>query len=103
MGLGRNMGHNNRKPTCQLGRITGHYISQCFQLASFAASTSLTPHQLAHAFHAQCHINSTVPDWTSDMRATTHMLPNNYSLQNSTPTQGNQNVYFGNRQALPIG
>ncbi|KAJ0716700.1 hypothetical protein HanPI659440_Chr13g0515611 [Helianthus annuus] len=25
-GPGRNMGHNNRNPTCQLCRITGHYI-----------------------------------------------------------------------------
>ncbi|KAJ0853298.1 putative RNA-directed DNA polymerase [Helianthus annuus] len=101
-GSNRTFGRQNRPPTCQLCRKTGHYASQCFQLASFATSATPSPDQLAQAFHAQCNINSSVPDWTSDTGATTHMLPNNNTLQTSTPTQGNQNVYFGNGQSLPI-
>uniref|UniRef100_A0A251UMJ3 Putative ribonuclease H-like domain-containing protein n=1 Tax=Helianthus annuus TaxID=4232 RepID=A0A251UMJ3_HELAN len=101
-GSNKSFGRQNRNPMCQLCRKSGHYASQCFQLASYATAATPSQEQLAQAFHSQCHINSTVPDWTSDTGATTHMLPNNTSLQNSTPTQGNQRVYFGNGQSLPI-
>ncbi|KAJ0799808.1 putative RNA-directed DNA polymerase transcription factor Lambda-DB family [Helianthus annuus] len=100
-GSNRQFGRQSRPPTCQLCRKTGHYANQCYQLSTYAA-TAPSPDQVAQAFHAQCQINSTVPDWTSDTGATTHMLPNNNNLQSSTPTQGNQKVYFGNGQSLPI-
>ncbi|KAJ0926327.1 putative RNA-directed DNA polymerase [Helianthus annuus] len=90
-GSNRSYGRQNRNPICQLCRKSGHYASQCFQLASYATAAVPSQEQLAQAFHSQCHINSTIPDWTSDTGATTHMLPNNNSLQNSTPTQGSTN------------
>ncbi|KAJ0702280.1 putative transcription factor interactor and regulator CCHC(Zn) family [Helianthus annuus] len=90
-GAHRNFGRQNRPPMCQMCHKTGHSAAQCFQLASFAQTASPNPEQLAHAFHAQCHVNANVPDWTSDTGATTHMLPNNTALQNSTPTQGSPN------------
>ncbi|KAD3641226.1 hypothetical protein E3N88_30450 [Mikania micrantha] len=103
---GSNRSMNRTGPTCQLCRKPGHYATQCYQLATFAASTNptsmTTDDQLAQAFHAQCHLNSTIPDWTSDTGASSHMLPTTNALQNSTPIQGNQNVYFGNGQSLPI-
>ncbi|KAJ0912824.1 putative transcription factor interactor and regulator CCHC(Zn) family [Helianthus annuus] len=89
-GLG-NLPRSGRVPTCQLCRKTGHSAHQCFHLASYAASTNPTEDQMAQAFLAQCQVNPTVPDWTSDSGATTHMLPNNSLLQNSTPTQGPSN------------
>ncbi|KAM0067602.1 putative RNA-directed DNA polymerase [Helianthus debilis subsp. tardiflorus] len=93
--------NNFQRPTCQLCNKHGHSAAQCFHLASFAQSTA-SPDQLAQAFHAQCQLNATVPDWTSDTGATTHMLPNASPLQNTVPMQGNQKVFFGNGQSLPI-
>ncbi|KAJ0754857.1 putative transcription factor interactor and regulator CCHC(Zn) family [Helianthus annuus] len=90
-GMNRSFGRQTRPPVCQLCRKTGHSAAQCFQLASFAQTTPPTPDQLAQAFHAQCQLNSTIPDWTSDTGATTHMLPNSDNLSHSTPTQGPAN------------
>ncbi|KAL9993023.1 putative transcription factor interactor and regulator CCHC(Zn) family [Helianthus debilis subsp. tardiflorus] len=78
-------------PVCQLCGKTGHLASQCWHLASFAASVSPSDEQMAQAFHAQCHLNPSVPDWTSDTGATTHMLPNTTPLQNSSPVSGSSN------------
>ncbi|KAJ0548675.1 hypothetical protein HanIR_Chr08g0386441 [Helianthus annuus] len=85
--------NNFQRPTCQLFHKPGHYAAQCFHLASFAQSTA-SPDQFAQAFHAQCQLNATVPDWTSDTGATTHKLPNALPLQNTAPMQGNQKVFF---------
>ncbi|KAJ0808389.1 putative transcription factor interactor and regulator CCHC(Zn) family [Helianthus annuus] len=82
--------NNFQRPTCQLCNKHGHSAAQCFHLASFAQSTA-SPDQLAQAFHAQCQLNATVPDWTSDTGATTHMLPNASPLQNTVPMQGSTN------------
>uniref|UniRef100_A0A251RWD9 Putative zinc finger, CCHC-type n=1 Tax=Helianthus annuus TaxID=4232 RepID=A0A251RWD9_HELAN len=76
---------NYRPPICQLCRKPGHFASQCYHLASYAALALPTDDQLAQAFHAQCNLNATVPDWTSDTGASTHMLPTSTSLENSTP------------------
>ncbi|KAJ0580159.1 putative RNA-directed DNA polymerase [Helianthus annuus] len=101
-GSNRSYGRQQRPPVCQLCRKTGHSAAQCYQLASYAQNVSPAPDQLAQAFHAQCQLNPNIPDWTSDTGATTHMLPNTNNLQHLTPTQGNQKVYFGNGQSLPI-
>ncbi|MFS7901705.1 putative transcription factor interactor and regulator CCHC(Zn) family [Helianthus anomalus] len=93
--------NNFNRPVCQLCQKPGHSAAQCFHLASFA-QTNANPDQLAQAFHAQCQLNATIPDWTSDTGATTHMLPNASSLQNTSPLPGNQKVFFGNGQSLPI-
>ncbi|KAM0042241.1 putative transcription factor interactor and regulator CCHC(Zn) family [Helianthus debilis subsp. tardiflorus] len=82
--------NNFQRPTCQLCNKPGHSAAQCFHLASFAQSTA-SPDQLAQAFHAQCQLNTTVPDWTSDTGATTHMLPNALPLQNTATMQGSTN------------
>ncbi|XP_022003364.1 uncharacterized mitochondrial protein AtMg00810-like [Helianthus annuus] len=83
------MNRPSRPPTCQLCRKSGHNASQCYHLASYAATAPSEEH-LAQAFHAQCQLDPNVPDWTSDTGASSHMLPSNSTLPNATPTQGNQ-------------
>ncbi|KAJ0881645.1 putative transcription factor interactor and regulator CCHC(Zn) family [Helianthus annuus] len=78
-------------PICQLCGKTGHLASQCWHLASFAASASPSDEQMAQAFHAHCNLSPSVPDWTSDTGASTHMLPNTTPLQNSSPVSGSSN------------
>ncbi|KAM0051978.1 putative RNA-directed DNA polymerase [Helianthus debilis subsp. tardiflorus] len=81
-------GRGRRGPSCQLCRNTGHYASQCPNLSTYATSAGAPSVDLASAFHAQCSVNSSVPDWTCDTGASTHMLPTTHGVTNPTPTTG---------------
>lgn len=94
---GGGRGRGRRNPHCQLCRTNGHYASHCpdlatyatnatasnANLASYATNAAASNANLAQAFHAQCHVTDTTPDWyVADSGASTHMKasPNNLSL-----------------------
>ncbi|GJY46162.1 hypothetical protein Tco_0435225 [Tanacetum coccineum] len=57
---------------------------------------------LANAFHAQCHVNSSGPDWYVDSGATDHMTSSPENVNNATPNIGQANVTFGNGNKLHV-
>ncbi|KAJ9561510.1 hypothetical protein OSB04_006670 [Centaurea solstitialis] len=100
-------GRGRRSPHCQLCRTNGHYANACPQLARFASSVPGSPvpgldADLAKAFHAQCHVTSSGPDWYVDSGATDHMSSSTTSVTNPTPFSGSNKVSFGNGMTLPI-
>ncbi|KAF5800218.1 putative RNA-directed DNA polymerase [Helianthus annuus] len=71
-GRGEGRGRTRRPPQCQLCRTDGYYANACPNLASFAKQASSADANLAHAFHAQCHVTVTDedhPDWAGDTGA----------------------------------
>ncbi|KAJ9550336.1 hypothetical protein OSB04_014381 [Centaurea solstitialis] len=100
-------GRGRRSPHCQLCRTNGHYAIACPQLARFASSVPGSPvpgldADLAKAFHVQCHVTSSGPDWYVDLGATDHMSSSTTSVTNPTPFSGSNKVSFGNGMTLPI-
>ncbi|XP_035841807.1 uncharacterized protein LOC118488393 [Helianthus annuus] len=87
-GNGSSNNRNRRASHCQLCRTPGHYASQCSKLASFATSAIPTDEQLAHAFHAQCHVTHPFPDWTTDTGASDHMTDTQNNISNPSPAPG---------------
>lgn len=88
-------GRGRRPPQCQLCRTRGHYANVCPQLASFTKTSPASDTELARAFHAQCHVNSSAPDWYVDSGASDHMVSSSASVSNSTPSVGDASVLFG--------
>ncbi|GJT37421.1 putative RNA-directed DNA polymerase [Tanacetum coccineum] len=94
-------GRGRRTPYCQLCRTDGHYASHCPKLASYATKAASLDANLANAFHAQCDLSDTTPDWyVTDSGASTHMTSSPDILPTAYPHIGNQTVTFGNVQAL---
>ncbi|KAI3494498.1 hypothetical protein L1887_40746 [Cichorium endivia] len=99
---GGGRGRGRRPPRCQLCRDEGHYASVCPRLATYANYAPGSDADLAKAFHAQCHVSTTGPDWFVDSGATDHMTPSTESVSQPTPYSGNAKVAFGNGNTLPI-
>ncbi|GJT37422.1 putative RNA-directed DNA polymerase [Tanacetum coccineum] len=96
-------GRGRRTPYCQLCRTDGHYASHCPKLASYATKAASLDANLANAFHAQCDLSDTTPDWyVTDSGASTHMTSSPDILPNAYPHIGNQTVTFGNGQTLNV-
>ncbi|KAI3507180.1 hypothetical protein L1887_22027 [Cichorium endivia] len=105
-------GRGRRPPQCQLCRTPGHYANACPQLATFvsrAPASSRPPAppispdaDLAQAFHAQCHVTTSGPDWYADTGATDHMTSSAASVTHPAPFSGPDKVVFGNGTTLPI-
>nr|GEU38958.1 putative zinc finger, CCHC-type [Tanacetum cinerariifolium] len=96
-------GRGRRTPHCQLCRTDGHYASNCPKLASYATKAASLDANLTNAFHAQCDLSDTIPDWyVKDSRASNHMTSSPDSLPNASPHIGNQTVTFGNGQTLNV-
>lgn len=90
---GGGRGYGRRIPHCQLCRIDGHYASYCPNLASYATKAVSSDANLAHAFHAQCHVTDATPDWyVADSGASTYMKASPNNLSNASPYKGQENV-----------
>lgn len=64
-------GRGRCPPRCQLCRTNGHFANACPQLVQYASPIPRPPSpgsnaDLARAFHAQCHVSSSGPDWYVD-------------------------------------
>ena len=68
----------------------------------YATQASSTNANLAAAFHAQCHVNTSTPDWYVDSRATSHMTPSQEHVTNPIPYLGNAKVTNANGNVLLI-
>ncbi|KAJ9542144.1 hypothetical protein OSB04_028650 [Centaurea solstitialis] len=95
-------GRGRRSPHCQLCRTNGHYANVCPRLATYSTHAPTSDDALAKAFHAQCHVSSTGPDWYVDSGATDHMISSSSSVTQAAPYSGPNQVSFGNGQVLPI-
>ncbi|KAI3506048.1 hypothetical protein L1887_28402 [Cichorium endivia] len=89
-------GRGRRPPRCQLCRDKGHYASACPRLATYANHAPGSDADLAKAFHPQCHVSTTGPDWFVESGATDHMTPCTEPVSQPTPYSGNAKVAFGN-------
>lgn len=94
--LSSSKGRPRRPPHCQLCRREGHYANSCPDLGSFAQKSSYSAANLAQAFHANCNLNDSTPDWYVDSGATAHMAPSTTTMDSSVPYTGNDKVSFGN-------
>jgi len=75
-----------RPPRCQICQLEGHYADRCKQCYDRHEST---------AFLAES-------DWLLDIGASTHMTPDNSTLEQSTAYMGKECVIVGNGASLPI-
>ncbi|KAJ0896867.1 putative RNA-directed DNA polymerase [Helianthus annuus] len=102
-GRGAGRGRTRRPPHCQLCRTEGHYANTCPNLASFAKQASSADANLAHAFHAQCHVtHEDHPDWAGDTGASAHMTPYLKDLDATFRSSMHDFVRFGNGHTLPV-
>jgi len=86
---GQSRTHTNkgrRPPRCQICQLEGHYADRCKQRYDQHEST---------AFLAES-------DWLLDTGASTHMTPDNFTLEQSTTYTGKECVIVGNGAFLPI-
>ncbi|KAM0051638.1 putative transcription factor interactor and regulator CCHC(Zn) family [Helianthus debilis subsp. tardiflorus] len=96
---GRGRGRGGRTPHCQLCRTDGHYANNCPNLSAFAQQ-STSPSDLAKAFHAQCHVTNSGPDWVGDTGATDHMADPTVPLINAAPYKGPLNETGGGPRSM---
>ncbi|KAJ0865169.1 putative RNA-directed DNA polymerase [Helianthus annuus] len=82
-----------RPPHCQLCRTNGHYANKCPKLSSFVIGSS-GDDNIAHAFHAKCHVSDDGPDWTTDSGADLHMTNDTGNLHSFSPYTGTSSVIF---------
>nr|GEU66827.1 hypothetical protein [Tanacetum cinerariifolium] len=95
-------GHGHRPPHCQLYRTEVHYANKCHDLPQCATKATTNESDLENAFHAQCHVTSSSPDWYVDSGATDHVTSSPKNVNYATPNMGQANVTFGNGNNLPV-
>lgn len=77
-------------------------LHACPDLASYAQQGASIDANLAHAFHSQCNLKSSTPDWYVDSGASSHMTNSSSHLDSSSSYTGKDQVVVGNGNVLNI-